>query len=393
MEANESSRSTVTAASLATSVPETPIATPMSACLRAGASLAPSPVTATTSPRRCRATTTRILSSGPTRHSSSSPGLSRSKSRPSSSSASTSVPVTTVGAGPVTMPTLRATASAVSGWSPVTITIRMRARRQSATAPLTSGRGGSSIPTRPSSVSSDSAAFCPGRGSGTCRWATARTRSPWEAIASFAAMTSARRSSVSRRRSPARSAALQRSRSSCGAPLAYTRQPPPALSWCTVLMSLRPEPKGCSATRGAAASSAARSSPAFAAATSSAPSVVSPSTRQPARFDGGTSRALQHRAAARSRARTGAGSSTSPSGAYPTPVTACATPADHTRTTVISARVRVPVLSVHTTVVDPSASTASSCLTRACRRAIRRTPIARDTDMVAGRPSGTRVRP
>lgn len=57
--------------------------------------------------------------------------------------------------------------------------------------------------------------------------------------------------------------------------------------------------------------------------------------------------------------------------------------------TVISACVSVPVLSVHTTVVEPSASTASSFLTNARRRAIRRTPIARDTERVAGSPSGT----
>ena len=45
-----SSRSTMSAASWATSVPESPIATPMSACFKAGASFTPSPVTATTSP-------------------------------------------------------------------------------------------------------------------------------------------------------------------------------------------------------------------------------------------------------------------------------------------------------------------------------------------------------
>ena len=48
MEAKSSSVSTMSAASLATSVPVMPMATPMSACLRAGASLTPSPVMATT---------------------------------------------------------------------------------------------------------------------------------------------------------------------------------------------------------------------------------------------------------------------------------------------------------------------------------------------------------
>ena len=51
----------------------------------------------------------------------------------------------------------------------------------------------------------------------------------------------------------------------------------------------------------------------------------------------------------------------------------------------------MPVLSVQITVVDPSASTAVSRLISALRRAIRRTATARETDIVAGRPSGTRA--
>ena len=62
-----SSCSTMSPASLVTSVPVMPIATPMSACLSAGASLTPSPVIATTSPSRCSASTMRSLSSGDTR--------------------------------------------------------------------------------------------------------------------------------------------------------------------------------------------------------------------------------------------------------------------------------------------------------------------------------------
>jgi hypothetical protein len=50
MEAKLSSSKMMSAASRATSVPLLPIATPMSASLSAGASLTPSPVTATTSP-------------------------------------------------------------------------------------------------------------------------------------------------------------------------------------------------------------------------------------------------------------------------------------------------------------------------------------------------------
>ena len=56
----------MSAAPLATSVPVFPMAQPMSAAFRAGASLTPSPVMATTWPRRCQAWTMRILCSGVT---------------------------------------------------------------------------------------------------------------------------------------------------------------------------------------------------------------------------------------------------------------------------------------------------------------------------------------
>ena len=67
MEAKLSSSSVTAAASLLTSVPEMPIAIPTSAFFNAGASLTPSPVMATTSPRCCQAPTTRSLSAGDTR--------------------------------------------------------------------------------------------------------------------------------------------------------------------------------------------------------------------------------------------------------------------------------------------------------------------------------------
>jgi len=54
-------------ASLATSVPLIPIATPISARLRAGASLTPSPVTATISPSSFRVSTSLSLCCGLTR--------------------------------------------------------------------------------------------------------------------------------------------------------------------------------------------------------------------------------------------------------------------------------------------------------------------------------------
>jgi hypothetical protein len=57
MEPKSSSMSTTSAMSRAISVPRSPMATPMSAALRAGPSLMPSPVIATTSPPACRART------------------------------------------------------------------------------------------------------------------------------------------------------------------------------------------------------------------------------------------------------------------------------------------------------------------------------------------------
>ena len=67
IEAKLSSVRVIAAASLVTSVPVMPIATPMSAFLSAGASLTPSPVMATTWPLLWKAVTTRSLWAGETR--------------------------------------------------------------------------------------------------------------------------------------------------------------------------------------------------------------------------------------------------------------------------------------------------------------------------------------
>ncbi|MNP64624.1 hypothetical protein D3C76_1601360 [compost metagenome] len=61
-----SSASTIEAASFATSVPVIPIAIPISACFKAGASFTPSPVIATIFPFSCHALTILILCSGDT---------------------------------------------------------------------------------------------------------------------------------------------------------------------------------------------------------------------------------------------------------------------------------------------------------------------------------------
>jgi hypothetical protein len=64
MEVKLSSMRMMAAASLATYVPQIPIANPTSAFLRAGASFVPSPVTATTFPLYLRPVTKQYLSSG-----------------------------------------------------------------------------------------------------------------------------------------------------------------------------------------------------------------------------------------------------------------------------------------------------------------------------------------
>jgi hypothetical protein len=64
IEAKLSSMMIISAACLAISVPVIPIAKPTSAFFKAGASLVPSPVTATTSPSYLSPVTKRYLSSG-----------------------------------------------------------------------------------------------------------------------------------------------------------------------------------------------------------------------------------------------------------------------------------------------------------------------------------------
>ena len=74
----------------------------------------------------------------------------------------------------------------------------------------------------------------------------------------------------------------------------------------------------------------------------------------------------------------------------PTDAGSSAVPPTSSATSAIWLRVSVPVLSVHTTVVEPRASTAGRWRMIALRRAIRLTPIARVIVTAAGRPSGDR---
>ena len=180
MVAKLSSVSTMVAASRATSVPERPMATPMSARRSAGASFTPSPVMATTWPWARRASAMRSLASGELRaKTTSSPQVSRA-SRSRSDILSSSAPLTTC-IPPAPMPTRRAIAAAVSPLSPVTTCTRIPARCTRSIAAGTSGRGGSSIATSPARHSSRSASSRRAGAAdpaGRSRCAIASTRSP-----------------------------------------------------------------------------------------------------------------------------------------------------------------------------------------------------------------------
>ena len=153
MVAKESSSITISLASLDTSVPAMPMAMPTSAFLMAGASLMPSPVTATTLPWAFRAFTTRILITGVLR------AITRMRpiSRDSSSSLISSIwRASTAICRSSRMPSSLAMAVAVTMLSPVSILSSMPALRQRSTAPGTSSRRGSTMATKPSNIMPDS---------------------------------------------------------------------------------------------------------------------------------------------------------------------------------------------------------------------------------------------
>ena len=220
------------------------MATPMSAFFSAGASLTPSPVIATEWPvllqRGDDAELVRRARRGRR------PGSPRPRGRaPSSSIASSSAPVT---ARPsVRMPSSRAIACAVSGWSPVIITGRIpaccaRLRRRS----RASGRGGSIIPTRPRNVSSRSA-------SSSVASDSPRDGEHAQRLAGQLLRRREQRLAVPRRRAPPRrrrsAAACTPRGSTSGAPFAYATD---ALVACVqgrhALAS--PTVNGISSTRG-----------------------------------------------------------------------------------------------------------------------------------------------
>ena len=149
---------TIAAACLATSVPRMPIATPMSACLSAGASLTPSPIMATISPRglQRRGRSTQLVLGGDAAEGGDIRPAGRARSRRRAFQlASVERRVRSAPSSPSSRPT----ASAVSRWSPVSITVRRPACRRRAIVSLTPGAGGSARPTNPRNISPPSAGF------------------------------------------------------------------------------------------------------------------------------------------------------------------------------------------------------------------------------------------
>mmetsp|Transcript_23640 Transcript_23640/g.33085 ORF Transcript_23640/g.33085 Transcript_23640/m.33085 type:complete len:225 (+) Transcript_23640:2-676(+) len=145
-----SSMRMISAADLATSVPMIPIANPTSACLREGASLVPSPVTATTSPSSPSRVTRMSLSSGEHLAIIWSFGINLSISSVESFlnfGPSMAIPS-------VRIPHLRAMFLAVRMLSPVSILTVIPASLHCLTEAGTSGLRGSSIPTIPIRVKS-----------------------------------------------------------------------------------------------------------------------------------------------------------------------------------------------------------------------------------------------
>ena len=151
-----SSSRIISEASFATSVPVIPMAQPISAAFRAGASFTPSPVMATTSPFSLYAFTILNLCAGLT--------LANTLYRPifffrSSSDMASSITPVTISSPCFDILRSLAIFPAVSTWSPVIITVFIPALLHRATAFFTSFLGGSireAIPAKTSPVSSGS---------------------------------------------------------------------------------------------------------------------------------------------------------------------------------------------------------------------------------------------
>ena len=180
-------------ASLDTSVPVIPMATPISAFFRAGASLTPSPVMATTLPFRCHASTILILSDGDTLAYTDMWASLLSSS--SSDILLSSCPVTATSPS-LYIPICLAMAVAVTLWSPVIITGFIPAPIAVATASTASSLGGSIIATSPVNVYPYSLSMHSFSSSLHSLYANARTLMPFSEKALFCFFIASLSSSV-----------------------------------------------------------------------------------------------------------------------------------------------------------------------------------------------------
>ena len=218
-------------------------------------------------PRRCHASTMRILCSGDTRAYTEMPGSSSSSSASPISSSSTPAIARSPGSK---MPIWRAMAVAVTLWSPVIMIVRMPPSFASATALTDSGRGGSIMAASPTKVNPCSSSSVSGRAASSLRSAKASTRSPSSESRSFARRTLSFAASSMGTGPSSESSAHERSSSTSSAPLVSMVGTPS--NTCSVLMSLRSESNASSLTRGCSArkdtSSMPRASPIWTSATS-----------------------------------------------------------------------------------------------------------------------------
>mmetsp|Transcript_27263 Transcript_27263/g.81197 ORF Transcript_27263/g.81197 Transcript_27263/m.81197 type:complete len:656 (+) Transcript_27263:717-2684(+) len=427
MEAKLSSFRMMSAASWATSVPRMPMAMPTSASLSAGASLTPSPVIAVMWPPSCwKARTMERLCIGETRaktqvcftqflqkiwHFSVELAVRASWVKLSSwgSCSSSCAPVITRKARASSSnsvagmtPMRRAMASAVHGWSPVTMMVLAPASAIFHTASVAPGFGGSSRATRPRKVK-------PSMGKLTSSGDEPSNLKP----AARSRRLSARHSTrlPCRMRHPRLSSAAARSaglashmaRTRSGAPFSTARKLPEASSLvmgvpspvaaCTVSIHLLALLKGISKT----CAWDARTTPAslsvrtpwqpWTIATSVGEPMSSPVARSTRAVVFSTPMLARRRSGseASSLRRPRAGTSRSP--ALPAEQSgSCATAKS---VSVIFPEVRVPVLSLQRMLTHPRVSTASILRTRTWRLAIFWEAIIRHTVTVGSSPSGT----
>mmetsp|Transcript_51443 Transcript_51443/g.121872 ORF Transcript_51443/g.121872 Transcript_51443/m.121872 type:complete len:462 (-) Transcript_51443:913-2298(-) len=240
MDAKLSSRTIMSAAFLATCVPALPMAKPTSARFSAGASLVPSPVTATVCGFEildCWIPVTRVsLSSGDDRASTrkSIQILSNSSMLISSSGRTTlsrnCAPVITwpSSISSPRIPHFLAIAAAVRALSPVTIRTTIPASLHARIAPGTSGRTGSSRPRTARRMRSSSRSLGSSSPAAISRYATVSVRRPSSAIFPIASSNRARApASIAVASPPGCAMREQSSSTTSDAPLVYTRRAPP----------------------------------------------------------------------------------------------------------------------------------------------------------------------